>query len=233
MRIGILGCGRMGSMIARMACAEKDLELVACVDSDSPGEEELCGVKVSRASELERVLAEKKPDVVIDFSGAEATAANAPVVLRHSDAVIGTTGLSAAQTDEIGRLVRESGRGAVISPNMALGVNVLFSVVEQVARALPLYDVEIVEAHHRTKKDAPSGTAKRLAEKIGRDAPVHAIRAGGIVGDHTVIFASQTERLELTHRAHSREAFAAGALAAARFVKGRKGVFSMKEVLGL
>jgi len=233
LRIAILGCGKMGTMVARMASESGDMLLVACIDADSLAGREFFGTKIAGASRLEEALRETQPDVVIDFSAAEATASNAPRALRYSDMVIGTTGLSPEQISAIERAAGENGRGVVISPNMALGVNVLFTIVGQVSRTLPNYDVEIVEAHHSAKKDAPSGTAKKLAEKIGRQVPTHSIRAGGIVGDHTVIFASQTERLELTHRAQSREAFAAGALSAARFVKGKKGSFSMREVLGL
>jgi len=123
---------------------------------------------------------------------------------------------------------------------MSLGVNVLFELARTAAQRLGLaYDVEVVEAHHKQKKDAPSGTAKRLAEGLAasrqqpvEQIPVHAIRAGDIVGDHTVVFAGGAERLELTHRAHSRDVFAQGALKAARFVVTQKpGLYDMSHVL--
>jgi len=152
--------------------------------------------------------------------------------------VIGTTGLSDAQRETI-RLVSAT-IPIVLSPNMSLGVNVLFELAQAAAHRLgPGYDVQIVESHHRHKPDAPSGTAKRLAEVLASARhhlpaaiPVHAIRAGDIVGDHTVIFAGPSERMELTHRAHSREVFAQGALRAARFVVGKPpGLYDMSHVL--
>ena len=152
--------------------------------------------------------------------------------------VIGTTGLSDAQ-----RAILQEASNAipiVYSPNMSLGVNVLFELARLAAERLGrAFDVEIVESHHRQKKDAPSGTAKRLMEVVAsargqqsRDIPVHAVRAGDIVGDHTVILAGPAERLELTHRAHSREVFARGALKAAQFVVTQKpGLYDMSHVL--
>ena len=144
----------------------------------------------------------------------------------------------------------------LLAANMSLGVNLLLRLVETAARALPGYDVEIVEAHHRRKKDAPSGTAKELANRLlqalgrgeealiyGREGMVgartseeiaiHAVRGGDIVGDHTVIFAGDGERIELTHRASSRDVFAQGALRAARFLAEQQpGLYSMQDVLG-
>jgi len=128
----------------------------------------------------------------------------------------------------------------VLSPNMSVGVNLLFELAELAAQRLGRgYDIEIVEAHHRAKKDAPSGTAKRLAEVLAASRrqptsqiPVHAIRAGDIVGDHTVVLAGPSERLELTHQAQSRDVFAQGALKAAAFVRSQKpGLYDMSHVL--
>ena len=141
----------------------------------------------------------------------------------------------------------------VFSPNMSVGVSLLFKLVGEVADIIPDYDVEIVEAHHNQKKDAPSGTALKLAEIISsklnlehvygrcgnvgarkKEIGIHAIRAGDIVGDHTVIFATNGERIELTHRAQSRDTFAVGAVKAAKWVFGKKpGLYTMQDVLGL
>lgn len=147
----------------------------------------------------------------------------------------------------------------VLSPNMSVGVNLLFRIVEEIARVLGQdYDVEIIEAHHRMKKDAPSGTALRLGEAIARalgrdwdevgvygrqgivgertnaEIGIQAIRAGDIVGEHTVIFGGMGERIEVTHRAHTRDTFARGAVRAAKWVVGREpGLYDMGDVLGL
>jgi len=178
-------------------------------------------------------------DVVIEFTTPDVTAAHAHLAQElRRPMVIGTTGLSDAQRETI-RLVSAT-IPIVLSPNMSLGVNVLFELAQAAAHRLgPGYDVQIVESHHRHKPDAPSGTAKRLAEVLASARhhlpaaiPVHAIRAGDIVGDHTVIFAGPSERMELTHRAHSREVFAQGALRAARFVVGKPpGLYDMSHVL--
>ncbi len=176
---------------------------------------------------------------------------------RGIAAVIGSTGFTAEARARVAAAARKV--PVVLSPNMSVGVNVLFALVEQAARALgDAYDVEIVEMHHKGKKDAPSGTAVRLAEvaaaALGRDPGkdlayarhgmigerpprqigVQALRGGDVVGDHTVFFAGLGERLELTHRAASREQFARGALRAAAWVVGRPpGLYDMRHVLGL
>jgi len=173
-------------------------------------------------------------DVLIDFTTPETCLRALAMAERVSCAFVsGTTGLTALQV--------ESMRGAankipiVHSPNMAPGVNIFFHAVQGLSRQLgPEYGVEVVEIHHRHKVDAPSGTAKRLLEVIGRDAPCHSLRIGEVVGEHQVHFAALGERITLTHQAESREAFAQGALQAIRFIAGKKdGFFTMSQVLGL
>ena len=166
----------------------------------------------------------------------EATEANLDYVAKYKTALIlGTTGLSDAQiskVEEISRVVP-----VVFTPNMAIGVNVLFTMLPQIAKRLgPDYSMEIVEAHHKSKKDAPSGTAKKmievLSEATGRQIPAHSIRLGDIVGDHTVIFCGNSERIEIKHQAHSRDLFALGALRAAKWIFGKPaGLYSMQDVL--
>lgn len=177
-------------------------------------------------------------DVVIDFSTADATEMVCQVCAAQGrPLVLGTTGHTTAQKD----FVRASAEKVpiVFAANFSLGVNVLFALARKTAALLgDKFEIAIVEAHHRTKKDAPSGTGKRLAEILeetrGASVPIHSIRAGDIVGDHEVIFAGRGERLELTHRASSRETFAHGALQAARWVIGKPaGLYSMEDVLGL
>ena len=184
-------------------------------------------------------LAISQGDVLIDFTVPEATVAHAQLAQElRKPMVIGTTGFSEDHMKKLRAVAKTI--PIVLSPNMSVGVNVLFELAQLAAQHLgPDYDVEVVEAHHHQKKDAPSGTAKRLAQAAGEgrgrsaaDIPVHALRAGDIVGDHTVIFAGPSERLELVHRAHSRDAFAVGALRAARFAHGRRaGLYSMVDVL--
>jgi 4-hydroxy-tetrahydrodipicolinate reductase len=175
-------------------------------------------------------------DVLIEFTSSSATLEHLAIAVKNKKAiVIGTTGFS---QDEIGKIKEASSQIPVLfSPNMSIGANLLFRVTEDVARSLgDGYEIEIIEAHHSQKKDAPSGTAKRLAEvasKVkGKMPSIHSVRLGDIVGDHTVIFAGKGERIELTHRAHSRDAFARGALDAARFLAGKKpGLYTMVDVI--
>jgi 4-hydroxy-tetrahydrodipicolinate reductase len=178
-------------------------------------------------------------DVRIDFTSPASTMENIRLASTKGKAmVIGTTGLSKDEIKEIEILSKKI--PCVVASNMSTGVNLLLKILQDVARVLgDEYDIEIVESHHRLKKDAPSGTAKRLIELLAlarKQKPeaivAHAIRAGDIVGDHTVIFAGPAERIELTHRAHSREVFAQGALKAAQFVVRQKpGLYDMSDVL--
>ncbi len=193
---------------------------------------------VTVVSDARRAMA--AGDVVVEFTSPEATVAHVELARTlGKPMVVGTTGLSEAQVNRL----RDASAviPLVVSPNMSVGVNVLFELAQLAVQRLgPAYDVEIVESHHRAKKDAPSGTAKRLAELLAAERrqaagplPVHSIRAGDIIGDHTVVLAGPSERLELTHRAHSREVFAQGALRAAQFiVKQKPGLYDMSHVLG-
>jgi 4-hydroxy-tetrahydrodipicolinate reductase len=179
-------------------------------------------------------------NVVIDFSAADATEVVCRACAEQGrPLVLGTTGLSAEQKDSI--TVAARAIPIVYAANFSIGVNALFALTRQAAKSLGEdFDLEVIEMHHRTKKDAPSGTAKRLVEILeetraaGNGVPVHSVRAGDIVGDHRIIFAGPGERLELIHRAASRETFARGALQAARWVIGKPaGLYSMEDVLGL
>jgi 4-hydroxy-tetrahydrodipicolinate reductase len=201
------------------------------------------------------------PDVVVDFTRAEGTQRYAPLLLEHGVAtVIGTTGLPPSFGDDLKRLVATHQSAAVYASNMSVGVNILFQIAPMIARMMPDADIEVVEAHHNQKVDSPSGTALTIAEGIAeaigqdlgdvarygrprgpskrlpghREIGIHAVRAGDIVGEHTVTFAIGGERIELTHRAQSRECFAAGAIEAIKFVHRHRGsgkVFSMHDVI--
>ncbi|CAN5694710.1 4-hydroxy-tetrahydrodipicolinate reductase [soil metagenome] len=234
-RVAVLGArGRVGSAI--VAAAEKS------------GDVEVFGV--NRGDELRS----ESFDVLIDVSHPDATAA---ALQTRKPLVIGTTGHSDQQRREIEQAAQVV--PIVLAPNFSVGVNTLFWLTRKAAELLGEgFDLEIVETHHRLKKDAPSGTAKRLAEVLcevrgwsyesemahgragligerpARQIGMHAVRAGDVVGEHTVIFAGTGERVELTHRASSRDTFACGALRAARWVIGKApGLYSMEDVLGL
>jgi len=264
LQVAIAGSsGRMGRTLLELVFQAPDLRLHAALERhDSPflGRDagELvgtpCGVKIT--DRPEQALA--GADVLIDFTRPEATLAYL-AQCRHlgTKMVIGTTGLSPEQKARVAEAAADI--GVVFAPNMSVGVNVVLKLLETAARVLQEgYDIEIIEAHHRHKVDAPSGTALRMGEVIahtlGRNLAEVAVygregvtgerqastigfatvRGGDIVGDHTALFAGIGERVEITHKAASRATFAQGALRAARFLaREQRGLFDMQDVLGL
>ncbi len=256
--------GRMGCSIIRAIHQTDGIEVVGAVERDGhplfgrdAGEVAGLGpMKVRIVYGLENIL--ERADVVIDFTTPQATIANMEKVSTAGKAwVIGSTGFTKEEEDNLRRLTGKF--PCVFSPNMSVGVNILFKIIQDVAKVLgDDYDVEIIEAHHRHKKDAPSGTAMKMAQvvanSLGRDLSVvgkfsrhgitgerdrkeigvQSIRAGDIVGDHTVMFCGTGERIEITHRAQSRDNFAIGAVRAAMWVvKQKPGMYDMMDVLGL
>lgn len=256
--------GRMGRMIAAAAFAGEDTTIHSAVEAaGNPflGQDigqlaggDATGVLVS--DDLDKSVA--ACDVAIDFSLPESLEHTARACLKHGKPLVaGVTGLGEGSI----RVLEETAAAVPVvhAPNMSVGVNLMFKVAAEVAAVLgDSFDVEIVETHHRFKRDAPSGTAKRLAEVIaaalGRDLgtvgcygrvgitgerprdeiAVHSVRSGDVVGEHTVVFGGLGERFEITHRAHSRDTFAHGSLVAARFaVSAAPGMYDMQDVLGL
>jgi len=234
-KLGIAGaCGKMGRRIYELASRDKDFEINLALEKKGTPliGKELGKLKISSSPDGLFLI-----DVFVDFTVPEATEQNLDYVARYKKAyVLGTTGLNDAQLkkiDEVSRVVP-----VVFSPNMSVGINTLFNIVPELAKRLgPDYAIEIVEAHHKAKKDAPSGTAKKfgqlLADATKKEIPIHAIRLGDIVGDHTIIFCGNSERIEIKHQAHSRDLFALGAIKAAKWVMGKPaGLYSMQDVLG-
>ncbi len=261
MKLALHGAtGRMGLTVARLAHAAGDIELVgaACAPSDpAVGRDlgELAGLGTLGLVATSDVGASLLgADVVVDFSTAPAVAGVAAAAARANVALLsGTTNLDASAQQALDRAAQAV--PVLWAPNTSLGVQVLAELVEQAVRRLGLeYDVEIVEIHHRQKVDAPSGTARRLAQAVKAARPgareiwgragevgarqadelaIFAVRGGDVVGDHTVYLLGPGERLELTHRAHSRELLAHGALRAARWVAGQvPGRYAIRDVLG-
>lgn len=263
-RVVIAGCsGRMGRALLEAVAAAADLRLQAALDR--PGSPilgrdagELVGAPLGVAVTDDVAAALQEADVMIDFTRPEATLNHVAACRRAGVAmVIGTTGFDATGRQLIAEAAADI--PIVFAPNMSVGVNLVFKLLDIAARVLAEgFDVEIIEAHHRHKVDAPSGTALRMGEVIaqalqrdlrtcavyGREGvtgerPAQTIgfatvRGGDIVGDHTVLFAGIGERLEITHRASSRMTFALGALRAARFLAGKtSGLYDMQDVLGL
>ena len=256
-------CGRMGRRIIELGSAMEntaitgafDLPVLAGTEIQARGKEGTFHTIAVGGDAASQVI---HAEVLIDFTTAESCIANVRTATGAGlAAVVGTTGLTPAQVDELRAM--SAVRPIVYAPNMSVGVNLLFKLAEEVARRLGLaYNAEIVEIHHNQKKDSPSGTAVRLAEQVARglglDYPgdavfgreglvgarperqigVHAIRGGDVVGEHTVSFIGCGERVELTHKAHSRDNFALGALRAAHFAASASpGLYDMQDVLGL
>ena len=256
--------GRMGKRLVALMRESPDFQIVGAVerkDHVDVGRDagEVAGVGplgVAIGDVVDKAL--PGAQVLLDFTAPAAAMRNLEAASRAGvAAVVGTTGLSEADITRARDLAAKV--PCVQSPNMSVGVNVLYGVLAQVARTLgDGYDIEVIEAHHHFKKDSPSGTADRmarvLADALGRDLRkvgvygrfgivgertkeeigVHAIRAGDIVGEHTILFGGMGERIEVTHRAHSRDNFAFGALRAARWVVGKApGLYDMLDVLGL
>ena len=262
--VAVVGAaGRMGQRVLACAAGEPRVWLVAAVDAaQCPRLDEDAGCVAGIAPlglhiSADLAAASATTRVVIDFALAAGCAARVKTYARHGCAIVlGSTGVDAAGV----RTVKEAARRVAVlhAPNFSIGVNVLFHLVTQAARALgPDYDLEVIEMHHRLKQDAPSGTAVRLVELLeaargltpaarrhgrvgavgarGRDEiGVHAVRGGDVVGDHTVLFAGDGERVELTHKAGTRDTFAHGAVRAALFLaEAAPGLYTMNDVLGL
>ena len=230
MRVAIAGAGgRMGQALIEAAAADREFEVVVAHDVAGIGKP---AGKLKITSEIKSL---SMADVVVDFTRPTGTLEH----LKHARAmVIGTTGFSGAEKQSIEEAAKRI--PIVMAANFAVGVNVAYRLADMAARILgDAYDVEIVEAHHKHKVDAPSGTALKLGEVIGSARPgkkiaFHSIRAGDIVGEHTVIFAGTGERVEVTVRSQSRATYAAGALRAAKWLKGKPaGLYDMTDVLGL
>ncbi|MCX5799387.1 MAG: 4-hydroxy-tetrahydrodipicolinate reductase [Proteobacteria bacterium] len=255
-------CGKMGSTILNLALKDADLAVAGGIETKN---HPLIGKRIDAIAgtihnaptigdDLSKTI--HKCDVVVDFTEPKSSLEHFRVARSHKKAIVmGTTGFSDKALKEI---KGSKDARVVISPNMSIGMNLMFDVVERLSKALQEgYDIEIVEMHHRLKKDAPSGTAlilkdivqmskpdKNWIEVFGRkgitgerkkeEIGVLALRGGDVVGEHTVLFAGIGERLEVTHRAYSRENFARGALLAAKWITHQKnGVYSMKDVLGI
>jgi len=264
LNIAIAGSsGRMGRALIEALNQSRDMRLAAALER--PGSAllgkdagELVGAPCGTLITDNADAALQSSQALIDFTRPEGTLAHIALCRKHkTNIIIGTTGF----TPEQKQLIQEASRdiGIVFAPNMSVGVNIVFKLLEQAAKVLNEgFDIEIIEAHHRHKVDAPSGTALRMgevvAEALGRDLAECAVygregvtgernpstigfatvRGGDIVGDHTVLFAGIGERIEISHKASSRATFAMGALRAARFLAGQgAGLYDMQDVLGL
>jgi 4-hydroxy-tetrahydrodipicolinate reductase len=271
-KLVILGpTGSMGKLISSLAITDSEIEVVAACDLTQIGKElgsfiaidDPNKILIKDVNNLQEVINETKPEVVVDFTVAKATEKNCTICVENGiRCVIGTTAMSKDFLDKFEELVGKNKAPAVISPNMATGVNILFKISGILANYLKEWDIEVIEAHHHRKVDAPSGTALKIGEvisdsidsnldeiaKYGRkrgpnkrlvgaknEIGFHSIRGGDIVGDHNVLFAGPGERIEVKHQAHSRMCFATGAIKAIKFIAEAQEnkIYTTNEVLGL
>lgn len=264
--ISVIGaCGKMGRLICNNIIDASDLSLTGAIDiEDHPNQKQdigllttgkEIGIKVSNS--LDELI--DNTDIFIDFSTGNVLDSAELIVKAGKGVVIGTTGLNDREKSTLMDLAKDYSGKIVFAPNMSIGVNLLFHIAKLVAEKLnDSYEIEIVEMHHNLKKDAPSGTAEKLAEivadarklnlnkeaRYGRqgivgpreknEIGIHVLRGGDVVGDHTVIFAAEGERIELTHKATSKQVFVKGAVEAARYLYSAKpGIYNMQDVLNI
>ncbi len=261
-KIAVAGaCGRMGGLIIENILKSQELQLVCAVDVANIGMDTgevirtgKLNVPVQDANDINNALDRSKPDVLIDFTIAPASVKNVlAAAAKKINLVVGTTGFTQEQRALMERAIKDNDVAAVISPNFSVGVNVFWGLLAEAAKSLSDYDIEIIEAHHNQKKDAPSGTAVKAAEILSKtlggknliygrhglsprqkEIGIHAVRGGDIVGDHMVLFAGVGERIEIKHQAHSRQAFASGAIKAAIWISSApSGIYEMRDVLGI
>lgn len=244
-------CGRMGAGIIERISQDENIELSGALEADGhPG----LGNKVHGVEVVSDIWAVSDWDVLVEFATPEAALSHLPAAAGKR-VVVGATGFSAAQLESMREFSKDT--ALLFSPNMSIGVNILLKIAAEAARALGAdFDMEIIEAHHNRKKDAPSGTAARIAdvvaaargldleekgvygrrglkERVPGEIGIHAVRGGTVTGEHTVLFSGDSERLEITHRAENRDIFVLGTLRAVKFIaKAPPGLYSMEDVIG-
>jgi len=255
LRVGIIGLGRAGSRIAKKIIEDKKMALVLAVAREGNKKigwdigkflkKNRYGVKIGSSRNLEENIRKTNPQVLVDFTHPQAFMDTIKVLAdTGTSVVIGTTGFTKKQATQIKRHGRKI--GIVLAPNITEGVCIMMALAQIAANLLPRSDIDIIETHHRLKKDAPSGTARLLMERIkeemrAKNAPeqirsrivAHSIRAGGVISKHEVLLTTETQLLGIKHEAIFQDVFGSGALKAARWIAKRKGFHQMEEVLGL
>lgn len=256
MRVCLVGLGKTGKEIAKVIMEQKNMKLVSVVCSSRSNKLEKSlddiigcnnsGVTIDSEDNLEQVIFKTKPDVVVDFSSPQATIRNAKIFSKMKvNIVVGTTGFSSFALKKLLVLTRKHHNAICYAPNITLGVNVLMLLTHLAASILNNYDFQITEVHHKNKKDAPSGTAVKIAKEIKKgldstgvsvstdEIPISAVRAGGVVGKHEVMIVGEDDKIEISHESFSRKAFALGAVKAIEFIYDKAGYYEMNDVLNL
>jgi 4-hydroxy-tetrahydrodipicolinate reductase len=252
-KVCLVGLGKTGMHIAK-EILDQEMELVSVICSpNSPNKgknvgniigNSKCNAKVYTSDEIEDVIFETKPDVVVDFSTPSAVISNAKIFAKMKiNMVIGTTGFTDEDLNYLYELTIKYHCGIVYAPNITLGVNVAMVLSNIAANILNNYDFQIIETHHKHKKDAPSATALKIADEVrkglkssnvvDKDIPITSIRAGGVVGKHKLLIIGEYDKIEISHESFSRRAFALGAIRAINYIYKKSGYFEMRDVLNL
>lgn len=252
LNICLSGLGKTGSQIAKYLIDTKQGKLVSAICSSESwkvgrdvGEvigHGNIGIPIYSSDDIKSCILYTRPDVVIDFSTPFAAVKNAEIFSKMNvKIVMGTTGFSKADEKRLSSFIRKKG-GLLFAPNITRGVNAMMLLTELASRILNNYDVEIIEMHHKRKRDIPSGTAKKLANMLSDSAnsdqirsqekiPISSVRAGGIIGYHKVMLVGEYDMIEISHQSFSRDAFAEGALYAAEFISDKTGIYEMRDAL--
>lgn len=224
----------MGRTIQKVAQA-RDINVLFAIDNYTDGSDDVIPIIGTQA--FEEMVSRQKPDAIIDFSHPDATMEIAPLAIRYGiDMVVCTTGFTLEQQEVFKSLARDSASAFLLAPNITPGINILMLFAKIASRMLPDHDIQITDYHFKEKHDCPSGTALKLAhdlEKIGKTPDVYGVRAGNIVGKHTVLLAGAEDQIEITHQSYFKDIYAKSALDAAKNIVGKKGFMTMKDVLNL
>lgn len=245
MKIALAGLGRTGKIVAEYLLQQSVLSMVLSKQNSFKVNKDLgnilgtndTGIIVETSDHLEEKLFHKHPDVLIDFSSNSFLRDNIHV-LSHCgvNVVTAVTDYEPLEIEKIRAIAEEGNIGVLMAPNITYGVNVLMLMAEIAAELMNDYDFEIIEEHYKCKKDRPSGTAKKIAEKISnsllirREIAAHAVRAGGIIGKHKILICGEFDKIEISHESLSRVAFAQGAYKAAQFIYGKQGFYEMSDM---
>lgn len=253
-KVCLIGIGKTGQHIAKGILEQNNMEIVAAICSPNSSKNGMdlgtllgsnkTNIKISTSDEIENIIFKTRPDVVVDFSSSTATMENARILSKMKiNMVIGTTGFTKENLDKLHNLTYKFNNGIVYAPNITLGVNVIMLLSNIASNILGNYDFQITEMHHKHKKDAPSGTAIKLAAEIenglesagvyNKDIPINAVRAGGVIGKHEVLIIGEEDKIEISHESFSRKAFALGAVNAINYIYKKSGYYEMKDVLNL
>ena len=245
MKIALVGLGRTGRIAAEYLLQQDALSMVLCRPNSSNANRDLgeilniksTGIMVDTTDHLERKLFHKKPDVLIDFSSHNFLKENIHTFAKCGiNVVTAVTDYDRAEVEKLKIFAEKTNIGIVMAPNITYGVNVLMLMAEIAAELLGDYDFEVFEEHHKHKKDRPSGTAKKIVNKIRdglleqKEIPEHVVRAGGIIGKHKLMVCGEFDKLEISHESFSRVAFAQGAYKAAQFIAGKTGFYEMSDI---